>query len=120
MGRSQRTGRSQHQILGVVHDDPEVTPSDEVATTPASSWTIASNPRATSGLQEIGGEYAVATHQGPYVSLGETYVRICGQWLPSSGRELRSAATVEIYRNSPQDTRPEELLTDIHLPLLKA
>ena len=112
-------GRST-RILGVVHDDPEVTPSDKVRYDACIVVDDCFKPEGDFGLQEIGGEYAVATHQGPYASLGETYVRICGQWLPSSGRELRSAATVEIYRNSPQDTRPEELLTDIHLPLLKA
>jgi AraC family transcriptional regulator len=111
-------GRST-RILGLVHDDPEVTPGDKVRYDACIVVEDRFQPEGEIGLQEISGEYAVATHQGPYGSLGETYVRICGQWLPSSGWELRSAASVEIYRNSPQNSKPEELLTDIHLPLLK-
>ena len=34
-----------------------------------------------------------------------------------SGREALTAPSLEIYRNSPWNTRPEDLVTDIHLPL---
>jgi AraC family transcriptional regulator len=37
--------------------------------------------------------------------------------LPGSGREVLSAPSLEMYRNSPTNTRPEDLLTDIYLPL---
>lgn len=110
-------GRSA-RILGLVHDDPEVTPPDKVRYDACIVVDDHFQPEGELGMQEIGGEYAVATHRGPYDVLGETYARMCGQWLPGSGRELSSAPCVEVYRNSPQDTRPEELLTDIHLPLL--
>jgi AraC family transcriptional regulator len=50
-------------------------------------------------------------------TLGETYAALCGQWAPQCGRELRSAPCFEIYLNSPENTEPEELLTDIYLPL---
>jgi AraC family transcriptional regulator len=63
------------------------------------------------------GEYAAATHKGPYERLGETYAQVCGQWLPGSGRELRSAPGLEFYLNSPQMTPPGELLTRICLPV---
>jgi AraC family transcriptional regulator len=105
------------RILGIAHDDPEVTPSDNVRYDACIVVDDRFQPEREFGIQEIGGEYAAATHRGPYGTLGETYVMICGQWLPGSGRELRSAASVEVYRNSPHDTKPEELLTDIHLPL---
>ncbi len=110
-------GRSS-KILGLVHDDPEVTPPDKVRYDACIVVDDRFQPEGEFGLQEIHGEFAVATHRGSYETLGETYARMCGQWLPRSGRELCSAPCVEVYRNSPQDTRPEELLTDIHLPLL--
>jgi hypothetical protein len=66
---------------------------------------------------EYGGAFAVTTHRGPYDKLGETYARLCGEWLPASGREARSAPSFEMYRNSPRDTSPADLLTDIYLPL---
>lgn len=106
------------RILGIAHDDPEVTPPEKVRYDACIVVDDRFRPEGDLGLQEIGGEYAVTTHRGPYETLGETYARVCGQWLPESGRELRTAPSVEVYRNSPQDTRPEDLLTDIHLPLL--
>jgi AraC family transcriptional regulator len=109
-------GRST-RILGLVHDDPEVTPADKVRYDACIVVDERFQPEGDLGLQEISGEYAVATHRGPYETAGETYARVCGRWLPGSGRELRSAPSVEVYRNSPRDTRPEDLLTDIHLPL---
>jgi AraC family transcriptional regulator len=42
---------------------------------------------------------------------------MCGEWLPQSGRELRSAPALEFYLNSPRSVRTEELRTDIYLPL---
>jgi AraC family transcriptional regulator len=42
---------------------------------------------------------------------------VLGAWLPQSGRELRDAPCFEEYLNSPQNTRPEELLTVIHAPV---
>jgi AraC family transcriptional regulator len=71
------------------------------------------------GIEETEpGEYAGTNHQGPYARLGETYARLCGEWLPASGRELRTAAPLEFYLNSPQNTAPERLLTRILLPLV--
>jgi AraC family transcriptional regulator len=37
--------------------------------------------------------------------------------LPRSGREPADAAMFDIYLNSPMDTAPEDLLTEICLPL---
>jgi AraC family transcriptional regulator len=66
-----------------------------------------------------GGRFAVTTHPGSYETLGETYTRFCGEWLPQSGLELLAAPALEFYRNSPQETPPEELLTDIYMPLAR-
>jgi AraC family transcriptional regulator len=108
----------QTTFLGLCHDDPEVTPPDKIRYDACVTVHDATEPEGDVGVQEIaGGEYAVATHRGPYEKLIETYAALCGQWLPQSGRELRSAPGFEVYRNNPQNTAPEDLLTDIHLPL---
>jgi hypothetical protein len=54
---------------------------------------------------------------GPYDRLGETYARLCGRWAPRSGYELRSAPCLEEYLNSPECTAPEDLVTDVYVPL---
>jgi AraC family transcriptional regulator len=45
------------------------------------------------------------------------YDWLFGQWLPSSGREAADAPIFEDYLDSPRDTLPTELRTDIYLPL---
>lgn len=82
------------KILGIVHDDPEVTPPDKVRYDVCVVVCDNFRPEGEFGIQDIRGEYAVVTHRGPYETLGTTYGRLCGQWLPRSGRELRSAPPV--------------------------
>jgi AraC family transcriptional regulator len=64
-----------------------------------------------------GGIYAVLKYKGPYGDMRAAYDWLYGQWLPSSGREAADAPVFEEYLNSPRDTPPVELRTDIYLPL---
>jgi AraC family transcriptional regulator len=106
------------QILGVPLDDPEVTPPDKVRYDACIVVDDRIRPEGEVGVQQVGGgEYAVATHRGPYRAVGETFARLCGEWLPGSGRELRPAPPLLIPRNSPADPAPEGLLTDVCMPL---
>ncbi len=58
-------------------------------------------------------DLAAVAHFSPY-----HFHRIfSGQWLPTSGEEARSAPALEFYRNSPMDTPPEKLLTDVCMPV---
>jgi AraC family transcriptional regulator len=107
------------EMLGVVYDDPEITPPERLRYDAAVVVNERIQPEGEVGIQELAPcEYAVTTHRGPYQTLSETYARLCGEWLASSGREARGAPALEIYRNSPWNTRPENLVTDIHLPLV--
>jgi AraC family transcriptional regulator len=104
--------------LGVAHDDPEVTPPDKVRYDACIVVDNSFVPEGEVGAQIIGGgEYAITTHRGPYERVARTAARVCGEWLPASGREPRSAAILAHHRNFPPDTAPEDLLTDIYLPL---
>jgi len=105
-------------LIGICHDDPEVTPQDKIRYDACVSVDDTFLPFGEVGVQVIpGGDYAVTTHFGPYNKLGETYTRLVGQWLPRSGRELRTTPCFEIYLNDPEGTDPEDLLTDIYAPL---
>jgi AraC family transcriptional regulator len=106
------------QILGVPHDDPDVTPPDKVRYDACLVVDERFRPEGEVGVQQVGGgEYAVATHRGPYRTVGEAFVRICGEWLPASGGELRSAPPLLMPRNSLGEVAEEELLTDVYMPL---
>lgn len=105
-------------FIGICHDDPEVTPQDKIRYDACVRVDKNFSPEGEIGVQVIpGGEYAVTTHFGPYQKLGDTYTKLLGQWLPRSGREMRSAPCFEVYLNDPQSTEPRDLITDIYAPL---
>lgn len=105
-------------VFGIAYDDPNVTAPAKLRYDAA---LVIPNDLEVGG--DVGsqttksGSYAVTTHHGPYETLADTYARLCGEWLPSSGRELLAAPALEFYRNSPEETPPRDLLTDIYMPL---
>jgi len=106
------------KLIGMVHDDPEITPSDKVRYDAAISIDRMVQPEGEFGVIEFApSTYAVAAYRGPYEKMGGTYHQIYGGWLPASKYELADAPAFEHYINSPRDTRLEDLLTKIHVPL---
>ena len=117
LGRQGLLG-SGSRFIGLCYDDPEVTPPDKIRYDACVTVDEDFAGEGDLAVQTVGGgEYAVTTHEGPYERLGQTYARLFGQWLPHSGRELRSEPSLEFYLNEPDGTPPEELLTDIYAPL---
>ena len=107
-------------FVGLSYDDPEVTPPEKLrydACIPVGDDVEASGSVAVQTIE--GGTYAIATHRGAYSKLIDTYRAIYGQWLPASGYVCRDAPPIEIYRNSPDQTPEEDLLTDICIPVSK-
>jgi AraC family transcriptional regulator len=105
-------------MLAIYHDDPEATPESELRSDAA--IVIPPDVRVPDGLTEQqvpGGRYAKTTHLGPYSELGDTWARFMGQWLPSSNERLGSGVTYEIYLNTPAEVPPEQLRTELYMPL---
>jgi AraC family transcriptional regulator len=75
-------------------------------------------PAGETGVRDIGGElYATTTHYGSFDRLAETYGWLGSQFIPSAGLTLRQSSAIEIYLNNPETTPPNQLLTDILLPV---
>jgi AraC family transcriptional regulator len=103
-------------IVGVYYDDPAAVPEAELR----SHAGVAFEGEIPEGLDEVrldGGRAAVLHFKGPYAGLPTAYDYLYGEWLPKSGEEPRDAPATEIYRNTPADTAPDDLLTDICLPI---
>ena len=60
----------------------------------------------------------MTTHFGPYDKLKETYAKLFGEWLMKSDREISQDPCMEFYLNDPESTEPDDLLTDVCLPLI--
>jgi AraC family transcriptional regulator len=105
-------------VLGICHDDPEVTAPDKIRFDCCVTVDEHINGEGDIGVQTLeGGECAVLTQFGPYTQLGEAYRWLFGVWLPTSGREPRNAPPFEVYYGNPPETPSEQLRTDIHVPL---
>jgi AraC family transcriptional regulator len=106
------------RFIGVSWDDPDITAVEKLRYDAAITVQRPVQPEGGIGVMELaGGPYATMVHKGPYVTLGGAYRALFGAWLPASGRELRDDPCLEAYLNSPHNTRPEDLLTAIHIPL---
>lgn len=64
-----------------------------------------------------GGKWAVSIHQGSYETLWQHWNWLYRDWLPSSGKSLRNTAPFEIYLNNKKQVPPEELRTEIRIPI---
>lgn len=102
-------------VVGLCHDDPEVTPPERIRYDACLALGDEVQPEGEAGVQEIGGgEYAMVEHEGPYENLHATYAALYGQWGPQSGREFAAAPSIEVYLNDPRNTPPEALRTKVY------
>lgn len=121
---------TQHSItLSICHDDPDITPPekcrmDVCVTLPEGMGekdaTVVQLVEGTGVyITTVGGtgEYASVLVKGPYSLLHPAYRSLFGEWLPASGREVADAPGFEVYHNSPDKVAPEDLLTEILIPL---
>ncbi len=108
--------------FGVSHDDPSVTEPDNIR---YDACVTCDQKVALEGEvcwdKVEGGLYAVFMHKGAYENLGDTYQQIFQHWLPESGYQLKESPLFDKYLNrDPRKTKPENLKTEIHIPVFKA
>ena len=102
------------EMLGLCHDDPEITPAEKIRYDACIVTDFAGDLPAGFTRQTIpGGQYAVMRHLGAYENLAQSYIALMGQWLPRSGKDAADNPSVEIYYNDPESTPVDELETDI-------
>lgn len=63
------------------------------------------------------GRQAVLPFTGPYAGLPAAYDQLFGVWLPGSGETPADSPMFEVYLNNPMDTAPDDLVTEVCLPL---
>jgi len=105
-------------FIGVSYDDPSVTETEKLRYDACVKVHKDVKPEGEVGYKVLdGGLYAIFRHKGPYEAFSRTYDQIYLNWLPDSGYELRDAPPLEFYLNDPDSTKPENLKTDIYIPL---
>ena len=106
------------EYICIYHDDPKVTEPKNLRTDVCFTVPSPAQPRGEIGVKEIpGGKYLIFLYKGPYANLGAVYDTIYGHWIPQGGYTVSNSRGYESYLNSPESTPPEELLTEICIPV---
>jgi AraC family transcriptional regulator len=104
--------------IGLYLDDPTSVPEAKLRS--KACVTLHEDIQISAPLERVaiaGGPYAVLRHTGPYADMKPAYQWLYGVWLVHSGLEAADTPVFEEYLNSPRDTAPSDLVTDIYLPL---
>ncbi|NOD93250.1 helix-turn-helix domain-containing protein [Ruegeria sp. HKCCD4884] len=104
-------------VLALYFDSPDDVPEDQLRSYAGAEFRGENTPEGLDELSIPGGKTAVLTYKGPYSGIAAAYHSLFGNWLPESGEEPADQPCYEIYLNDPRDTAPEDLLTEICLPL---
>ncbi|WP_037312090.1 AraC family transcriptional regulator [Ruegeria halocynthiae] len=104
-------------VLAVYLDSPDEVPADQLRSYAGAEFRGGATPEGMESLEIPGGKTAVLTYKGPYSGIHAAYHSLYGNWLPESGEEPADQPCYEIYLNNPRETAPEDLLTEICLPL---
>jgi AraC family transcriptional regulator len=105
-------------MVAIFYDDPSGVAKAELRS--HAGVVVGDHVSMLDSLEEVrlpAGRHAVMHFRGPYIGLPAAYDTLYGSWLPSSGEEPADAPPFEIYHNTPIDTAPEDLRTDICIPL---
>lgn len=119
---AERAGLLSHPGLAMVavyQDDPESKPEAELRS--EAGLVVPDGIALPSELHELrltAGRYARTTHLGPYAGLGDAWQNFCGPWLAHSGHRAGTGPSFELYRNTPMNAQPSELVTDLYMPIV--
>lgn len=105
------------ETVAVYVDSPDTVPEAELRSFAGGTWRGEDIPQGMEEHRLTGGKTAVMTYKGPYSGLAAAYHSLFGTWLPASGEEPADSPCFEIYLNDPRTVPPEELLTEVCLPL---
>lgn len=106
-------------MVAVYHCDPSSVPEAELR----SHAGVVMNgdvalPEVLEELRLPAGEHAESSYKGPYAGLPAVWDALYGRALPASGRLPADQPAFEVYLNDPTETAPEDLLTEVCVPLV--
>jgi len=102
----------------IYHDDPKVTEPDKLRTYVCLVLPKTAEPKGEVGVKQLpAAKYLIFRYKGSYEHLKSVYDTIYLHLIPESGYRPLDAPGYEKYLNNPANTAPEELVTEIHIPI---
>lgn len=102
----------------IMYDDPDLGPADKLRSFVGVD--TGETPITAAELDHCdlaGGEQAVLRFVGPHAGLEAACDWLYGAWLPQSGRAAGTEPLHEVFLSDPRHTAPDQLVTEIRLPL---
>lgn len=110
---------SNAEFITVYYDDPDITdPQKQRADVCLVSKQTLKSTADLLVKQIEGGKYAIYLYKGTYQKLGMVYDTIYGKYIPEGGYQLDERPMFERYLNDPETTKPEDLMTEIYVPIV--
>ncbi|MFC3181308.1 AraC family transcriptional regulator [Cypionkella sinensis] len=104
-------------MVGVYYDDPSAVSPNDLRSHAGFEIGAGAIEAPMEEVNLPAGRHAVLRFKGPYSGLSAAYTQLYCDWLPASGETPANSPVFEVYLNTPMDVPPEELLTEICLPL---
>lgn len=105
--------RQSKGMAAVYFDDPQLVAESRLRSIAGVIWTGGAVPEGLQSADLTGGRTAVMTYKGPYSGIHLAARSLWGDWFPQSGEDPGDAPCYELYLNSPADTSPQDLETEI-------
>ncbi len=106
--------------LSITPDDPSIIPPENCRYDAGVILRdgVKVEPKGEVQFQTLeGGRWAVFLHKGPYEMMWQTWNAAYRDWLPASGASRSDSPPYEVYLDSPSQTAPEDLRTELYIPL---
>lgn len=109
--------------IGIYWDNPDYTPASRLRSAACvevpQGWQIADTGGLPMSLEYIaGGAYVTTRYVGPYEELGPVWSNFTNYIEGAMGRRISSNPAFEVYVNDPSNTPPNQLITELYMPVL--
>ncbi|BCL76243.1 AraC family transcriptional regulator [Jeongeupia sp. HS-3] len=112
-------GLSGNTSYGIGYDDPSVTPPEKCRYDAAVEVPADFVATGEAGIADLpGGRYAVARFSGDVRTIGDAWMTLTRDWLPSSGYQFDNRPCFERYTGAPdEDTSREDFSCELCIPV---
>jgi AraC family transcriptional regulator len=117
-GPRRRLWTPETRILGVYHDNPDLTPVEHLRAEACITVPEGTKTRGDISTMTIpGGTFAVAHAEIDETQYGEVWERLLSDWMPESGYQPDERMCFEMYLNDPRKHPEGKHVVEIHEPV---
>ncbi|HTR10578.1 MAG TPA: GyrI-like domain-containing protein [Paraburkholderia sp.] len=109
------------KMVGIFYDDPNTVEESKLRSKAALHLAHETDVEIIAPVEKLqlrGGEHAMMLHEGPYEGLQQAWMWFYNEGLQKLARKPDFAApSFELYLNTPDEAAPEDLKTQLYIPL---